>query len=123
LPKGVYQHYTTIGSGEIRHYSRHYVRRVTYKINPTDDCVDALRALFPLDMKEICFSKGRPKVGFDEDTLIYIYLESKLFNNSSDGFTSRVANNTGEACSLIEAGFEYVTGEYDDGGKIFKKRN
>jgi hypothetical protein len=58
-----------------------------------------------------------------QNTLIYIDLESKLFNNSSDGFTSRVANNTGEACSLIEAGFEYVTGEYDDGGKIFRKRN
>ena len=58
-----------------------------------------------------------------QNTLIYIGLESKLFNDSSDGFTSRVANNTGEACSLIEAGFEYVTGEYDDGGKIFKKRN
>jgi hypothetical protein len=23
---------------------------------------------------------------------------------------------------FIEAGFEYVTGEYDDGGKLFRKR-
>jgi hypothetical protein len=29
--------------------------------------------------------------------------------------------NTQEACSLIEAGFGYVTGEYSDGGKIFRK--
>jgi len=34
----------------------------------------------------------------------------------------RVARNTKEACELVEAGFEYVTGEYDDGGKIFRKR-
>jgi hypothetical protein len=30
--------------------------------------------------------------------------------------------NTQEACKLAEAGFEYVTGEYTDGGKIFRKR-
>ena len=58
-----------------------------------------------------------------QNTLIYIDLEAKLFNESSEGFTSRVAHNVGEACSLIESGFEYVTGEYNDGGKIFKKRN
>lgn len=58
-----------------------------------------------------------------QNTLIYIDLESKLFNTSSDGFTTRVAGNVGEASSLIESGFEYVTGEYGDGGKIFRKRN
>jgi hypothetical protein len=34
--------------------------------------------------------------------------------------SARVAK---EACELIETGFEYVTGEYTDGGKIFRKRN
>ncbi|MCK4434488.1 tyrosine-type recombinase/integrase [Candidatus Bathyarchaeota archaeon] len=58
-----------------------------------------------------------------QNTLIYIDLETNLFNNANDGFTSRVAHNTGEACSLVEVGFEYVTGEYNDGGKIFRKRN
>jgi integrase len=57
-----------------------------------------------------------------QNTLIYIDLETKLFSNSNEGFTTRVAQNTGEACGLIEAGFEYVTGQYHDGGKIFKKR-
>lgn len=56
-----------------------------------------------------------------QNTLIYIDLESKLFNSTSEGFTTRVALNVGEACALIEAGFEYVTGEYNDGGKIFRK--
>lgn len=51
-----------------------------------------------------------------------INLENALFNDSDDGFTVRVAPDVGEACSLIEAGFEYVTGNYDDGGKIFRKR-
>jgi len=27
-----------------------------------------------------------------------------------------------EACKLIEVGFEYVTEEYTDGGKIFRKQ-
>ena len=53
----------------------------------------------------------------------YIDLEAKIFNSSSDGFTTRIAHNAGEACSLIESGFDYVTGEYNDGGKIFKKKN
>ena len=57
-----------------------------------------------------------------QSTLIYIDLETKLFNSSDDGFTCRVAHDVGEACSLIEAAFEYVTGEYDDGGKLFRKR-
>ena len=37
-------------------------------------------------------------------------------------FISKVAVNVKEATELIELGFEYVTGEYDDGGKIFRKR-
>jgi len=57
-----------------------------------------------------------------QNTLIYIDLESKLFDTATEGFTSRIAHNTGEARNLIESGFEYVTGEYDDGGKIFRKR-
>jgi hypothetical protein len=32
-----------------------------------------------------------------------------------------VDNNVGVATALIEAGFECVTGEYGEGGKIFKK--
>ena len=58
-----------------------------------------------------------------QNTLIYINLEKAIFQNPQDDeFTARVANNVEEACSLIEVGFEYVTGEYKDGGKIFRKR-
>jgi integrase len=57
-----------------------------------------------------------------QNTLIYIDLESKLFTNQNDGFTVRIAHVVGEAAGLIEAGFEYVTGEYNDGGKLFRKR-
>ena len=57
-----------------------------------------------------------------QNTLIYIDLESKLFNSENDGFTVRVVHDVGEAASLIEVGFEYVTGEYNDGGKLFRKR-
>ncbi len=57
-----------------------------------------------------------------QNTLIYIDLEAKLFRDSGDGFTVRIAHDVGEAAALIEAGFEYVTGEYADGGKLFRKR-
>jgi len=57
-----------------------------------------------------------------QNTLIYINLENAVFQSVEDQFTVRVASNIKEACSLIESGFEYVTGEYSDGGKIFRKR-
>ncbi|MBE0519723.1 hypothetical protein IBX35_01590 [Candidatus Bathyarchaeota archaeon] len=58
-----------------------------------------------------------------QNTLIYIDLEKALYNNTkTDEFIARVATNIGEACRLVETGFEYVTGDYADGGKIFRKR-
>ena len=56
------------------------------------------------------------------NTLKYIDLEANLFGVANDDFTAKIAINTEEACKLIEVGFEYVTGEYNDGGKIFRKR-
>jgi hypothetical protein len=56
-----------------------------------------------------------------QNTLIYVDLEATLFGRSSDGFTVRVDHDVGEAAALTEVGFEYVTGEYNDGGKIFRK--
>jgi hypothetical protein len=53
-----------------------------------------------------------------ENTLKYI----RLVDVDDDRYVSRVAQNTAETCALIDAGFEYVTGEYSDGGKIFRKR-
>ena len=53
---------------------------------------------------------------------IYIDLGKALFNGTNqDMFTVRAATNIGEAYNLVEAGFECVTGDYADGGKIFRK--
>jgi hypothetical protein len=57
-----------------------------------------------------------------QNTLKYIDLETSLFEVKDDQFTVKVASNTQETCKLAEVGFEYVTGEYSDGGKIFRKR-
>jgi len=57
-----------------------------------------------------------------QNTLKYIDLEANLFGIMDDQFIAKVATDVQEACKLIEAGFEYVTGEYQDGGKIFRKR-
>jgi len=58
-----------------------------------------------------------------ENTLLYVQLDEKLFKEWSDNLITRVAHNVQEACTLVETGFEYITGEYCDGGKIFRKRN
>ena len=57
-----------------------------------------------------------------QNTMIYIDLETVLFNRTNDEFIVRIAHNVKEACDMVEVGFEYVTGDYDDGGKIFRKR-
>jgi hypothetical protein len=58
-----------------------------------------------------------------DNTLVYISLDKKLFQNMpEDSFTTRIAHNVQQACEFIEAGFEYVTGDYSDGGKIFRRR-
>jgi integrase/predicted RNA-binding Zn-ribbon protein involved in translation (DUF1610 family) len=57
-----------------------------------------------------------------DNTLIYVQLDEKLFKDWDDNFITKIAHNVREACALIETGFDYVTGEYNDGGKIFRKR-
>ena len=46
---------------------------------------------------------------------------TRLANFENDEFQTAVSASLEKVCNLIEAGFEYVTGEYDDGGKIFRK--
>ena len=53
---------------------------------------------------------------------IYVQLDQKLFKYLDEGFVCRVAHNAAEAIELIETGFEFVTGQYNDGGKLFRKR-
>lgn len=47
-------------------------------------------------------------------------MAEELFKDQQECI-SKVAKNVKESCALIDAGFEYVTGEYKDGGKIFRK--
>jgi integrase len=72
------------------------------------------------DMLEVAEFLGHKEL---RNTRLYIQLEKSLFKNlPNDMFITRIAHNAEQACSFIEVGFEYVTGEYDDGGKIFRKR-
>jgi len=52
-------------------------------------------------------------------TLKYIQLVDMP---QEEKFICKVAKDIDQATELIELGFEYVTGEYDDGGKLFRKR-
>jgi integrase len=56
------------------------------------------------------------------NTEIYIHLDRKRLAGGDDCYISRVAYNVQDAAALVEVGFEYVTGNYDDGGKLFRKR-
>jgi integrase len=54
-----------------------------------------------------------------KNTLLYVQLEEALFQGETN-YISKVAKTEKEICSLVEAGFEYVT-EFQ-GTKIFRKR-
>jgi hypothetical protein len=53
-------------------------------------------------------------------TLSTVQLRAR--QDQDDQIISKVAKTAQDAVHLIELGFEYVTGEYDDGGKLFKKQ-
>jgi integrase len=55
-----------------------------------------------------------------KNTMRYIHLAQLLFKHEHE-YDARVAHNVKEACALIEKGWKYHTGEYDDGGKIFAR--
>jgi hypothetical protein len=57
-----------------------------------------------------------------QNTIVYVNLEKAVFASRDDEFHMHVAKSTDEACKLIRVGFEYVAGDYNDGGKIFRKR-
>ena len=42
---------------------------------------------------------------------------------SEERFISKIAKDGKEAVELVKRCFYYITGEYDDGGKIFRKRD
>jgi len=55
--------------------------------------------------------------------MLYVHLEKAIFGSTKNcEYDVRLAKNVDEACELVKVGFEYVTGEYSDGGKIFRKR-
>lgn len=43
-------------------------------------------------------------------------------HHGDEKFIVKIARNVKEASRLIENGYEYVTGEYSDGGKLFRKQ-
>jgi integrase len=55
-----------------------------------------------------------------ESTLVYVQIESALFQNMSEDFTCKVAQTSDEAKQLIESGFEYVMQK--DSLAYFRKR-
>ena len=83
------------------HTFRHW--KATMEYHRTKDIIYVMRMLGHKNIK---------------NTLIYTQL---LPFTEDDQFICKVATDTKEACELIEDGFTFVTGEYSDGGKIFKK--
>ena len=75
---------------------------------------------------------------FIYDTKIHLHTELRRFARASlntilkyiqlvnlpqeENFICKVAKKSDAAADLIKAGYEYVAGEYDDGGMLFRKR-
>lgn len=55
-------------------------------------------------------------------TMVYINIESAIFLQGCNEWTCKIAHDVQAASQLVEVGFEYVTGEYTDGGKLFRQR-
>jgi len=68
------------------------------------------------DMYYVMLQLGHRNI---QNTLLYVQLEDALFQGESE-YISKIAKTEQEICTLIEAGFEYIT-EFQ-GSKIFKKR-
>lgn len=83
------------------HTLRHYFATMDYHRNK-----DILRTMRKLGHRNI------------QNTLLY----TQLVNFGENDWIARVAYNVDEAVGLVKAGFDYVTGSFDDGGKIFRKR-
>ena len=83
------------------HTFRHW--KATMEYHKTKDILHVMRLLGHKNIK---------------NTLVYVQIERELFKHEKQ-YISRVAHNIEEACSLIEAGFEYVC-DYN-GLKLFRK--
>jgi integrase len=68
------------------------------------------------DMYYVMMRLGHKNI---KNTLLYVQLEEALFQGETN-YISKVAKTEKDICSLVEAGFEYVT-EFE-GSKIFRKR-
>ena len=56
------------------------------------------------------------------NTQTYVELYTEIYGDlKPENYICEIAQDTKEAKKLIEHGFEYVTGDYDDGGKLFRK--
>jgi hypothetical protein len=49
-------------------------------------------------------------------------MDNSVFQDQDDQYIYKVAKNVQDEVHLVEPGFDYVTGEYGDGGKPFEKK-
>ena len=68
-----------------------------------------------------CFSMLHVQERLGHKSILTTTIYTHIINFDADSYYTEVAQNTKQARNMLEAGFEYVTGEYADGGKIFRK--
>lgn len=54
-------------------------------------------------------------------SVVSTQLYTQLVNFKETDFHVKVAQNVKEVCELVKIGYTYETGEFNDGGKVFKK--
>jgi integrase len=125
--KGLSKKSKRVFGGSLRHFRRNFRKqrkRIAEKLrNPQIDHITfhTLRH-FKATME---YHKTKDILHFKQilghksinSTLLY----TQLVNFKETDYHVRVASNVKEAFELVKSGFQYVTGEYTDGGKIFRK--
>ena len=102
MPKGAYQRYRTIGDRELRHYSKHYVRKVTYEVSPNEEQMEDLKELLQKHIDNTNFAKGKPEVKFNGNTMVYKYKKKPTIHYDMEKGTFKVTSEDYKKHGKIE---------------------
>jgi integrase len=125
--KGLQENSNKVFEGSLRHFRRSFRRqrkRIAEKLkNPrineiTFHTLRHFKATMEYHKtKDILHVKQLLGHKSINSTLLY----TQLISFKENDYYVKVAHSVDEACELVKTGFQYVTGDYSDGGKIFRK--
>ncbi len=125
--KGLPNTSSKVFSGSLRHFRRNFRRqrkRITKKLqNPRINSITFHTLRHWKATMEYHKTKDILHVQkvLGHRSILSTMMYTQLVNFRKDDYHVKIATKVEEACELAKSGFQYVTGEYTDGGKIFRK--